>query len=156
MAKPCAHCTEQGRSALVVIPVFLTEYCPDALRAALLSIRGLVAAPGIFTKQHFSAPNKPGLPQALKHSGRDQVLVSGMGAHVCVRHTMPGPLQADYRCWPAADAVGTRRQEDRKAAVSRLRDAGVTLASAEMALFEWAGHAEYPAFCAILSPVRSY
>ena len=69
---------------------------------------------------------------------------------------MPGPLQADYRCWPAADAVGTRRQEDRKAAVSRLRDAGVTLASAEMALFEWAGHAEYPAFCAILSPVRSY
>jgi len=32
----------------------------------------------------------------------------------------------------------------------------VTPASAEKALFEWAGHAGYPAFRAILSPVMSY
>jgi len=147
---------QQSRAALVVIPVFLNEHCPEALGATLPSIRGLVAAPGIFAKRHFSALNEPGLPQALKHSGRDQVLVAGTGAHVCVTQTMPGLLPADYRCWPAADAVGSRRQEDRKAAVERLRDAGVTPASAEKALFEWAGHADYPAFRATLSPVKSY
>jgi len=32
----------------------------------------------------------------------------------------------------------------------------VTPASAKKALFEWAGHAGYPAFRAILSPVMSY
>jgi len=36
------------------------------------------------------------------------------------RRTNRGLLQADYRCWLAADAVGSRRLEDRKAAVERL------------------------------------
>jgi len=70
---------------------------------------------------------------------------------------MPGLLPADYRCWPAADAVGSGRQEDRKAAVEPLlRDAGATPASAELALFEWVGHADYPAFRVMLSLVKSY
>jgi len=140
----------------VQIPVFLTEHCPDALGATLLSIRGLIEAPGIFAKRHFSAMNEPALPQALRDSGRDQVLVADMEAHVCVMQAVLGLLQADYRCWLATDAVGSRRREDRKAAVERLREAGATPASAEMALFEWAKHADHLAFRTILSLVKAY
>lgn len=145
----------EGAKALQ-IPVFLTEHCPEALGATLPSIRGLVAESAIFAKRHFSAMNEPALPEALKQSGRDQVLVAGMEAHVCVMQTVLGVLQADYRCWLATDALGSRRQEDRQAAIDRLRDAGATPASAEMALFEWAKHADHPAFRTILSLVKAY
>jgi len=110
---------EQGRAALVVIPVFLTEHCPDALGAAPPSIRGLVAAPGIVAKRHFSALNEPG---------------SAAGGL---------PLLAGRGCGRLAPAGGPQGR-------------GRTPTSAEKALFEWAGHAGYPAFRAILSPVKSY
>ncbi|MDA0981571.1 MAG: isochorismatase family protein [Proteobacteria bacterium] len=145
----------QGAKALQ-IPVFLTEHCPEALGATLPTIRGLVAESAIFAKRHFSAMNEPALPEALKRSGRDQILVAGMEAHVCVMQTMLGLLQANYRCWLATDALGSCRQEDRQAAIDRLRDAGATPASAEMALFEWARHADHPAFRTILSLVKAY
>lgn len=138
------------------IPVFLTEHCPEALGPSLASIRTLVAPSAVVAKRHFSAMSEAALPRALKESGRDQILVAGMEAHVCVMQTTLGLLQADYRCWLAIDTVGSRRQEDRQAAIERLRDAGATPASAEMALFEWARHADHPAFRTILSLVKAY
>lgn len=144
-----------GASALQ-IPVFLTEHCPGALGATLPAIRALVADSAVIAKRHFSAMNEPALPRALKASGRDQILVAGMEAHVCVMQTVLGLLQADYRCWLATDAVGSRRHEDRQAAIDRLRDAGATPASTEMALFEWSKHADHPAFRTILSLVKAY
>jgi len=138
------------------IPVFLTEHCPEALGATLPAIRGLVAESAVIAKRHFSAMDEAALRLALKESGRNQVLVAGMEAHVCVMQTALGLLQADYPCWLATDAVGSRRQEDRQAAIERLRDAGATLASAEMALFEWLKHADHPAFRTILSLVKEY
>lgn len=145
----------RGAQALQ-IPVFLTEHCPEALGPSIASIRTLVAESAVIAKRHFSAMSEPALRLALKDSGRDQILVAGMEAHVCVMQTVLGMLQADYRCWLAADAVGSRRQEDRQAAIDRLRDAGATPASAEMALFEWLKHADHPAFRTILSLVKAY
>lgn len=145
----------EGAKALQV-PVFLTEHCPEALGPTIPSIRDRVAATAVFAKRHFSAMSEPGLRLALKESGRDQVLVAGMEAHVCVMQTTLGLLQAGYACSLVGDAVGSRRQEDRQAAIDRLHDAGATPASAEMVLFELTQHADHPAFRAILSLVKAY
>nr|NDG08548.1 hydrolase [Oxalobacteraceae bacterium] len=40
-------------------------------------------------------------------------------------------------------------------AIQRLRQAGVQVISTEMALFEWMGHADHPAFKEILKLIKS-
>lgn len=145
----------KGAQALGV-PVLLTEHCPDAIGATLPGIRSLVAETQVICKRHFSAMDEAALPQVLEESGRNQILVAGMEAHVCMIQTALGLLAAGYECWLAADAVGSRRKEDRQAAIDRLRDAGATLTSAEMALFEWLEHADHAAFRSILSLVKQY
>lgn len=145
----------KGAQALEV-PELLTEHCREALGPTVPAIRELVAESQVIAKRHFSAMDEALLPRALKASGRSQVLIVGMETHVCVMQTALGLLAAGYDCWLAADAVGSRRQEDRQAAIDRLRDAGATLASAEMALFEWLKHADHPAFRAVLSIVKQY
>lgn len=145
----------KGANALQ-IPVFLTEHCSEALGVTVPSIRELVAGSRVIAKRHFSAMHEAALPRALKESGREQILVAGMEAHVCVMQTTLGLLAAGYDCWLATDAVGSRRNEDREVAIERLRDAGATPSSAEMALFEWLKHADNPAFRTILSLVKAY
>ena len=145
----------QGANALGV-PAFLTEHCPEALGHTVPSIGVLVSAERTIAKRHFSAMKEMSLPKALRETGRDQVLVAGMEAHVCVMQTALGILAAGYECWIAADAVGSRRPEDRAIALERMRASGAHAASAEMVLFEWLGSADHPAFRTLLQLVKTY
>jgi len=144
----------QGANALGV-PAFVTEHCPEALGGTLASIASQVSAANIIAKRHFSAMAEVSLPKALRETGRDQILVAGMEAHVCVMQTALGLLAAGYECWLAADAVGSRRADDRAVALERLRDAGARTVTAEMVLFEWLGSADHPGFRTLLKLVKN-
>jgi acetyl esterase/lipase len=54
-----------------------------------------------------------------------------------------------------ADAVASRHAQNKELAAHRLRQQGVPVISTEMALFEWMGHADHPAFRDILGLVKS-
>lgn len=145
----------EGAQALQV-PVFLTEHCPEALGKTLEPIRARVGESQIIAKRHFSAMSEPALPAALRACGRDQVLLAGMESHVCVMQTALGLMAAGYECWFCADALGSRRTEDRQLAIDRLREAGARAASVEMVLFEWLQTADHPALRRILELVKDY
>ena len=138
------------------VPVFLTEHCPQQLGVTLASIRERVIETQVIAKRHFSAMREPALPAALSASGRSQVLVAGMEAHVCVLQTALGLIAAGYECWFCADAMGSRRAEDRSIAIERLRESGARAVSTEMVLFEWLQSADHPELGRILKLVKSY
>ncbi len=138
------------------VPVFLTEHCPEALGPTLSSIREPVPASHVIGKRHFSAMEEQALPAALRKGARNQVLLAGMEAHVCVLQTALGLLAAGYECWLALDAIGSRRTDDRLIALERMRDCGARAVSAEMVLFEWLKHADHPAFRSVLKLVKNY
>jgi nicotinamidase-related amidase len=52
----------------------------------------------------------------------------------------------DFRVFVAVDAVGSRYRVDHDAALARMRDAGATLVTAEMAAFELTAVAGTPQF----------
>ena len=60
------------------------------------------------------------------------------------------------RVFVVGDAVGSRaeRQADRQFALTRLRDAGCTIAGTETVLFEWTGSGDDAAFGDILKLVK--
>jgi nicotinamidase-related amidase len=104
---------------------------------------------------HFSCADEPDCLARLGATGRRQALVAGMEAHVCVMQTALGLRERGFEVFVARDAVGSRRPEDREAALARLDGAGCHAASAEMAIFEWAHRADAAEFRAMLEIVKA-
>lgn len=136
---------------LLDVPVVATEHHPDALGGTIARLSDVVQS--VFPKRHFSAAREPGF-QAWLPPGRRTILVAGWEAHVCVLQTMMGLLESGFRAVLVSDAAGSRRATDHHAAVRRLRAAGATIATAEMALFEWMDTCDHPRFREVLRLVK--
>lgn len=132
-------------AARLQVPVLATEHCPEHLGASHPAIRGLLPEDAILAKRHFSAV-PDGLLAFHPESQREQWVVTGTEAHVCVLQTALGLLAAGRQVYVVAEAVGSRRDDDRQLALERLRQAGAVVVSREMVAFEWLETADAPEF----------
>ena len=139
------------------IPAFLTEHCPARIGPALAPLRAHFDAAHIFAKSRFGATDHPEFLAMLEATGRTQVVVTGMEAHVCVLQTTLGLVAHGFVPFVVSDAVGSResRLHDRELALQRLREAGCTLLGTETALFEWTRAGDDAAFRDVLGWVKA-
>lgn len=141
-----AKCETLIRGSQVLgVPVSVTEQYPQGLGSTVESLAGLLPEPT--EKLRFSAYESLAWGDApADESGRDQIIVAGMEAHVCVLQTALDLVAHGYRVTVPADAIGSRTELDYKFALQRMADCGVTIATTESILFEWtesAGAAEF-------------
>lgn len=139
------------------IPCLATEHCAEQIGPLVEDLRATLDPDEIFAKTRFGAADHPEFVAHLARTGRTQVIVAGMEAHVCVMQTSLGLVAAGYEVFAVADAIGARaaRQADRRLALDRLRAAGCTLVGAETVLFEWTGAGDDAAFREILKLVKA-
>jgi nicotinamidase-related amidase len=135
---------------LLEIPVYATVQNPAGLGPTDPALVPLIDR--TLTKLSFDATQEPGLLGALPD--RAQFVLAGSEAHVCVLQTAIGLLAAGRSVAMVADAVGSRRGDDREAALARARAACVDVVSAEMVAFEWLGSSDHPRFRDVLKLVR--
>ena len=129
------------------VPVFATEQYPKALGATVEEIRGLLPDPAsVFPKMCFSAAGCEPLFARLKASGRGQVVLCGVEAHVCVLQTALELQVAGYAVHVVDDAVASRAESDREAALHRMVRHGADRVTTEMVVFEWLRQAGTPEF----------
>ena len=148
------HAVLLGQAAqLLGIRVLGTEQNPQGLGPNLDEIRRLCDL--CLSKTHFDAC-ADALVQALDNVpvAPTQVVVAGCEAHVCLLQTALGLLRAGRRVWVVAPACGSRRSADHALAMQRLRQAGATLVSSEMVLFEWLADCRHPRFKQVLQLVK--
>lgn len=143
----------QGAAAMGV-PVVVSEQYPKGLGPTVAPLRDHAPADAIFDKVHFSCAADPDLAAAIADAGRQQVVIAGMEAHVCVLQTALGLAAEGYDVFVVADAVASRRAESVALALDRLRAAGVTVCNAEMVLFEWMHTAGTPEFRTVSRLIR--
>jgi nicotinamidase-related amidase len=124
------------------VPAIGTEQSPDKLGENVAELRQLCDR--TLAKTDFDAC-AAGLADWLP-AGRKNAVVAGCEAHVCMLQTALGLIERDYRVWVVQDAVGSRRDSDRQAALERLRRHGATVVTVEMVAFEWARRSDHPAF----------
>ena len=143
------------------VPVTVSEQYPAGLGPTVPTIRDHPAVGKVFEKQRFSACEAfcesvdliPDMaPDA--HEGRDQILLVGIEAHVCVLQTAFDLMAAGYQAYIAEDATGSGRANDHRSGIRRLRDAGAVICSAEGAAFEWCETAEAPEFRSMSQLIR--
>ena len=143
----------QGARALG-LPLIWLEQLPDKLGPTIPEIAELLTELKPIAKGCFSCCGSDAFLDALKASGRKQVLLAGIESHVCVGQTALDLLELGFEVHAIADAVSSRTAENRRIGLDRIRDAGGTVSSVEMAMFELARDAAHPAFKTLLKLVK--
>lgn len=140
------------------VPKLITEHCPQQIGPLVEPLRSRFRADEIFGKTAFAATDHPEFMLKLRATGRRQVVMTGMEAHVCVMQAALGLRQQGLEVWIVDDAVGSRpaAQRDRELSLARMADAGCVIAGTETVLFEWTGFATDPRFRSVLALVKGF
>lgn len=151
--KVAAACGRLVAGARVLdVPVLATEQYPQGLGATADAV-GLDAGGGAVVpvaKVAFSACRADGFELP---AGRDQILLCGIEAHVCVAQTALDLLDGGHHVFLVEDAAGSRHKRDRRTALRRLAQEGCIPVTVEAALLELcraAGSAEFKAVQGII------
>jgi len=118
------------------IPVVATEQYPEGLGETVPEVAEHLPEDPL-DKICFSAADADG----FSLDGRNQVLVCGIEAHVCVAQTALGLLADGREVHVARDAVTSRTEENLEVGLRRMEHEGAVVTSVESALFELLGAA---------------
>ena len=132
------------------LPVVVTEQYPRGLGATVPEVAEHLDGAAPLEKTVFSACRAEGFDL----SGRDQAVVCGVEAHVCVSQTVHDLLERGVEVHVAADAVASRAPENREVGLRKMAESGAILSSTETALFEWLERAGTPEFKSVQALVR--
>ncbi len=115
------------------IPIVITEQYPKGLGSTVPEVAehlpdGVEPLP----KTVFSAAEAEGFGLG----DRDQAIVCGIEAHVCVNQTVLDLLDGGVEVHVVVDGVGSRSAANRELGLTRAERAGAWLTSVETALFE--------------------
>jgi nicotinamidase-related amidase len=126
------------------LPIVVSQQYPKGLGSTLPGIEdALRDAPTLhrFDKLVFSAADTEQFAQLAPKLGRDQWIVAGMEAHVCVYQSARGLVQRGYQVHVAADAIASRTKANYKIARKLIAEAGATVTSTEVVVFDLLGSA---------------
>lgn len=80
----------------------------------------------------------------LTESGRKNIVVAGIEAHVCVQQTVLDLLADGYNVYVLADCIGSRKDSDKMYSEKRMSAQGAVITTMESVLFELLGAADHP------------
>ena len=137
------------------IPILWTEQNPAKLGPTLPGIaRAMPEGLAPIPKMSFSCCGEQAFCDALAATGRSEVLLAGIEAHICVYQTAVDLLDRGLRVQVVSDAVSSRAVHNRDTALIRMRDAGAVPTTVEMLLFEMLRTAASPRFKAVAAIVK--
>lgn len=122
---------------VLALPIIVTEQVPAKLgptRPEIAQLLGETFNP--IAKDTFSCCGSEEFMDALAGLDRRQILITGIETHVCVYQTALDLIERGYEVQLITDAVTSRTAENRQLGLERIRQAGASLTSTEMALFE--------------------
>jgi nicotinamidase-related amidase len=141
VAAACGKLLSAAR--ILELPRIVSEQYPKGLGPTVAAV-GLEREQPL-EKTVFSAVRAEG----FSLQGRDQAIVCGIEAHVCVSQTALDLLDRGVQVHIPADAVGSRHRIDYERGLERLERAGAIVSTVEAALFELLERAGTPEFKAI-------
>lgn len=134
---------------LLEVPVTWAEQLPKKLGPTVDELQAPLAGLTPHAKSSFGCLGDKALREAIlgeENADRDQVMLCGIEAHVCVWQTAASLLREDRSVYVIADAVSSRSANNKTTGLQRMLDAGASISNVEMALFELMGDATHPQF----------
>lgn len=139
---------------LLKVPVVVTEHAAKAFGPTIEPVRVALAGVAPLHKMVFSCFGSEEFRAALAALGRNQVVLAGYEAHVCVCQTALDARDAGYQAHVVRDACGSRTDGDYAVGLDKMAAAGVLPASTETVIFELLEKAGTDEFRALLPVIK--
>lgn len=136
------------------VPVILTEQYPKGLGPTVAEISEAAGDAPVISKMHFSSMEDAVFAHKFREFGRQQAILVGMEAHICVVQTAASMIEEGFEVFVVSDATASRTLESESASLARLSASGVSVVTTEMVVFEWLGKAGTPAFKRLLPTIK--
>ena len=140
----------------IMVPSILTEHYLEGLGGTIPTIKNAAGQPPVLSKLCFSCLQDSSFATAFTSLNRQQVILTGMEAHICVGQTAASLLDEGYEVFLVSDAIASRTLENKNACLPRLNAAGVSIVTTGMAIFEWLGQAGTSAFKEMLLLIKQH
>jgi nicotinamidase-related amidase len=118
------------------IPVFVTEQYVKGLGPTVQPIAVTLGELKRHEKMAFSCCDDPSVMADIAISGKDTIIIAGIESHVCVLQTVIDLKHNGYRPVVVEDCISSRKENDKKIAVERMRQEGAIITTYESVLFE--------------------
>jgi len=136
------------------LPIRLTEQNPAGLGPTVPEIVELLPDEKPVSKFSFSSCGTEEFIEELKTVNRQNILIVGMEAHVCVYQTAADLVNLNYDVQVVADAVDSRTLQNKQIGLEKSKSAGAGITSTEIALFELVKIAKGDKFKEIIKIVK--
>lgn len=148
-------------AAALGLPIVASQQYPRGLGATLPAIEDALAAAGAagaelrrFDKLEFSAAAAPEFAALAPKLGRDQWIVTGMEAHVCVYQSARDLALRGMAVHVVADAVCSRTKTNWRTGLGLAERAGAIATSTEVCVFDLLGRAGTDEFRALSRAIK--
>ncbi len=118
------------------IPILATEQIPAKLGSTIVEIARYLSGVKIISKESFSCWENQFFMKELAALNRNQILLIGIEAHVCVYQTAMDLVESGYEVQVVTDAVSSRTAQNKMTGIQKMAAGGVSITSVETALFE--------------------
>ncbi len=149
-------------AAMVHAPVIVTRQYPEGLGPSVPELEEVLvglaeegASVQRVDKTVFCCAAEPDFEDALRATGRRQVVISGMETHICVVQTALILAARGHMVHVAADACCSRDVSFHELALERMRAAGVIVTTSESVMYEAIGRAGTEDFKRLLGIVKA-
>lgn len=136
------------------IPVLVTEQNPEKLGATTAALTEALGDTVRIGKMEFGCTANAEFVRALESTGRKQLLITGVEAHICVMQSALGAKAAGYAPFIVQDAVASVDAEEQAAGLRRMERDGAEIVTTQMAIFELLGAAGTPEFRKLMPLLR--
>lgn len=162
LAQMMENSTEMFRAQTIMIqaakqlnmPILWAEQLPHKLGSTVPEVASHLKDYTPISKSCFSCVANDEFSAALKACGKQQLLVMGIEAHICVTQSVLNFLENGYEVHMVSDAIGARIPANKGIGLRRCENAGAVISSTEMALFELMRDATHEQFRAIQALIK--
>ena len=129
------------------VKTVVTEQYPKGLGQTVAPLRELFTeTTERIEKLSFSCFGSESFRKSIMETGCRNLVIAGIESHICVLQTAIDAAERGFSVYLAADAVSSRREQDKQLALDFLRSRGVNVLSTESVIFMILGSAESPFF----------
>ena len=141
-------------SKILNLPILVTEQYPERFGITNDTILDVLDDEVRMPKIEFGCLANEAFSTVLAETGRKQLLITGMEAHICILQTTLEALEKGYEVYLLRDAIVSSRKEEYHAGMTRMQQAGAVCLTVEMAIFELLRKAGTPEFKKLLPLIK--
>ena len=116
--------------------IFVTEQYVKGLGPTVSLIAQALGDIKRIEKISFSCCDEPRLMEGIAVTGKENVIIVGIESHVCVLQTVIDLIRNGYHPIVVEDCISSRKENDKRIAIERMKKEGAIITTYESVLFE--------------------